>query len=172
MNKRLITVLLAIVALVAGALYFFIHKPVHIAEMSESAVPGQYGLPVGHSLLGWHHAENTPPECTGYIIMRDVRPTGGNKPLWEFALTSKRQLSEVTRADLRCEYYGMDDPRGTNVFGEAWHESSIFVPERQVFFARLVSDRSVVYVVRLAKQGGTPDRATMQIEYYVFKAAA
>jgi hypothetical protein len=101
-------------------------------------------------------------------MMRDVQPAGGNKPLWEFALTSKSHLSEVTRDDLRCEFYSMDDPRGTNVFGVAWYGSSILVPEGQVFFARLISDRSVVYVVRLAKQGGAPDSATMQIEYCIF----
>jgi hypothetical protein len=168
MNKRLISVLIVMAAVFAVALYFLIRKPVHIVEMSESAVPAQYGLPVGPSLLGWSHAWNTPPNRTGYIMMRDVRPTGGNRPLWEFALTSKRHLTEVTREDLRCEFYGMDDPRGTNVFGTAWYGSSILVPEGQVFFARLVSDRSVVYVVRLAKQDGTPDSATMQIEYRAF----
>ena len=168
MIKRLIAVLIAIAAVLAVALYFLVRQPVHIVEMSESAVPAQYGLPVGSSLLGWSHAWNSPPKRTGYIMMRDVRPTGGNKPLWEFALTSKSHFSEVTREDLRCEFYGMDDPRGTNVFGAAWGGSSILVPEGQVFFARLVSDRSVVYAVRLAKQDGTPDSATMQIEYRVF----
>jgi hypothetical protein len=32
-----------------------------------------------------------------------------NSPPWEFALSSRRHLREVTREDLRCEFYGIDE---------------------------------------------------------------
>ena len=94
-------------------------------------------------------------------------PNGHNEPLWEFALSPKRNLRDVTRADLRCEYYGLNDPRGQDKFGSDWYGTSIGVPEGQVLFARLITNRSVVYVIRLAKESGTQDKATMQIEYLI-----
>jgi hypothetical protein len=168
MNKRFIFILLATIIVVV-AVWLFFRNPVHTAEMSETAVPNQYGLKVGPALLGWSSHANSPSERNGYIYMRDEEPSGGNKQLWEFALTTKLRLSEVTRDDLRCEFYGMNDPHGTNVFGAAWTGAAILVPEGQVFFARLVADRSAIYVIRLAKQGGPKSgQGTMRIEYRVF----
>jgi hypothetical protein len=60
-----------------------------------------------------------------------------------------------------------NDPRGTNVFGTNWGGSTIIVPEGQIFFARLVTNHSTVYIIRLAKQGGTQDLGTMKAEYMV-----
>ena len=128
-----------------------------------------YGLQVGTNVLGWSYRNNVPNNRDGYIYMCDVRPKADNGPLWEFALSNKQHLRDVTREDLRCEFYGMNDPRGTNVFGSAWRGRTIIVPEGQIFFARLETNRSVVYVVRLAKQHGVPkeDWATMKTEYVV-----
>ncbi len=169
MRRRLIFILLAIVVVLIAVWFLFFRNPVHIAEMSETR--NQDGLRVGSALLGWSSHANSPSERNGYIYMRDEDPHGGNKPLWEFALTTKHRLSEVTRDDLRCEFYGMDDPRGTNIFGAAWTDgAAILVPEGQVFFARLVKDRSTIYVIYLAKQGGPGSgRGTMQIKYRVFR---
>jgi hypothetical protein len=174
MNKRYIFILLAAIIAVVVA-WLLLRKPVHIAEMSETAVPSQYGLKVGPALLGWSSHANSPSERNGYIYMRDVSPSGGNKPLWEFSLSTKHRLSDVTRDDLRGEFYGMDDSRGASVFGEAWTPdgSAILVPEGQIFFARLAADHSVVYVIRLAKQGGMGSgKGTIQIEYYVYQIPA
>ena len=135
---------------------------------SDHGVNTDYGLHVGPSLLGWSSHANSSTNSNGYIYMRDERPTGGNQPLWEFALSTKQRLSEVTREDLRCEFYGMDDPKGRNAFGTAWEGAAILVPEGQIFLARLVANRSLIYVVRLAKQGGIRSgRASMQIEYLI-----
>ena len=170
MKKRFIFIPLAIVILLVAVWFFFFRIPIHIAEMSEVVVPHQYGLQVGPSMLGWSSHANDSAKRDGYIYMRDEQPDGGNKPLWEFALTTKRQLSDVTQDDLHCQFYGMDDPRGPNVFGDAWADgSAILVPEGQVFFARLAANHSVVYVIRLAKQGGMESgKGTMQIEYRVY----
>ena len=171
MKKRYIFIPLAIVLILVVLWFLFFRIHVYTATMSETAKPNQYGLEVGPSLLGWSSHANDSRERNGYIYMRDERPEGGNKPLWEFALTTKHRLSEVTPQDLRCPFYGMDDPRGPSVFGDAWTPdgSAILVPEGQIVFARLVADRSVIYVIRLAKQGGSGSgRATMQIEYRVF----
>jgi hypothetical protein len=129
MNKRYIYILLAAI-IVAVVAWLLLRKPVHIAEMSETAVPNQYGLKVGPALLGWSSHANSPSERNGYIYMRDVSPSGGNKPLWEFSLTPKHSLSDVTRADFRGEFYGMSDSRGASVFGDAWtpDDSAILVP--------------------------------------------
>jgi hypothetical protein len=170
MKKRFILVPLAIVILVVAVWFFIFRKPIHVAEMKEMAVPPQYGLVVGPSVLGWSLHSNEPRKHSGYIYMRDERPEGGNKPLWEFALTTKRQLSEVTPKDFSCPFYGMSDPRGPSEFGDAWaNGSAILVPEGQIFFARLVSDRSVIYVIRLAKQGSSVSGGTMRIEYREYK---
>jgi hypothetical protein len=170
MKKRFIFIPLAIVILLVVVWFFFFRIPVHVAEMSETVIPHQFGLQVGSSVLGWSSHANNSTQRNGYIYMRDERPDGGNKPLWEFAMTTKRRLSDVTQDDLRCPFYGMDDPRGPNVFGDAWEDgTTILVPEGQVFFARLVADRSVIYVIRLTKQGGSgSSRGTMRIEYRAF----
>jgi hypothetical protein len=71
----------------------------------------------------------------------------------------------VTHDDLKCEFYGMNDQRGSGVFGTAWGGAAILVPEGQVFFARLTSNPSTVYVIKLAKQTGHAGQCTMQFEY-------
>src|SRR6185369_15487916 len=119
MNKRYIYILLAAIIVVVVA-WLFLRKPVHIAQMSETAVQSQYGLKVGPALLGWSSHANSPSERNGYIYMRNVTPSGGNKPLWECSLSPKHRLPDVTRDDLRGEFYGMNDPRGASVFGNAW----------------------------------------------------
>lgn len=167
MKKRFICITLAIIILPVAVWFLLIDKSTHTAEMSERSFPNQYGLMVGHALLGWSSHKNSPSERNGYIYMRDVDPKGGNKPLWEFALTMKRRLADVVEADLRTEFYGMDDPRGGSAFGDAWADgAAILMPEGQVFFARLASDRSVIYAIRLAKQGGSKSgEATIRIQY-------
>lgn len=167
MKKPIIFVAATALILIVAAWFFFFRAPVRIAEMSESATPPQDGLAVGPSILGWSSHAYSSTEHSGYIYMRDPRPEGGNKALWEFALTTKRRLSQVTRDDLRCQFYGMNDSRGPDVFGQAWTTdgAAILVPEGQIFFARLLADRSTVYVIRLARQGGPGGHGTMQIEY-------
>jgi len=170
MKKRYALIPLVVVLIVVVLWFLLFRVPIRIATMSETVMPHQWGLDVGPSVLGWSSHANDSRERNGYIYMRDERPEGGNKPLWEFALTTKSRLSAVTAQDLRCPFYGMDDSRGPSVFGDAWADgAAILVLEGQIFFARLVSDRSVVYVIRLAKQGGNgSSRGTMRIEYRVF----
>ena len=72
----------------------------------------------------------------------------------------------MTRVDLRCEFYGMGDPRGSHVFGTNWGGHTILVPEEQVFFARPTTNRSVVCVIQLLKQAGGPDWGAMRIKYF------
>lgn len=162
--KKIIVVFLAMMIVLIAAWFLFLRNPIHVAKMSEAA-PHQYGLQVGAAILGWssHSGQD------GYIYMRDVQPSGKNQPLWEFALTPKRQFSEVNRDDLKCEFYGMNDSRGSEVFGTAWDGATILVLEGQVFFARLISNRSTIYVIKLAKQKGEAGRSTMQIEYRIYK---
>ena len=83
-----------------------------------------------------------------------------NDPLWEFALSNRKRLRDVRREDLHCEFYGMNDPRGTNVFGApysglftrtAWGGHAIRVADDQVFFARLVTNRAILYAVQLGR---------------------
>jgi hypothetical protein len=193
LNRRKVSLVVFVVAIFFTAIWFLHRTSVHshfgriyVAHMSESytywqmarvtvskwlyRLPGKpyydLGLPVGPSVLGWSSHENSPSKRDGYIYMRNPLPSGGNAPLWEFALATKLRLSEVTRDELKCEYYGMDDPRGTNIFGAAWTGAALLVPEGQVFFGRLVTNRSVIYVIRLAKQRGR-GRGSMRIEYVV-----
>jgi len=168
MNKRSIGILIPAVVVAVVVVWFLLRPRTRSAEMSEM-VSQQYGLKVGPALLGWSSRAYTPAQRDGYIYMRDVEPSGGNKPRWEFALSTKGQLSKVTREDLRCDFYGMDDPRGSSVFGDAWGGATILVPQGQIFFARLVGEPSIIYVICLAEQGGSPSgQGTMRIEYRVF----
>jgi hypothetical protein len=121
-------------------------------HLSQRRVPAQYGLQVGPALLGW--------SLGGHIYMDAPEPSAHNVPRWEFALSTQPRLADVTPTDLQCEFYGVDDPRGTNVFGTpyqgpttrtAWEGRAIRVPDGQVFFARLVTNRATIYVVQLGR---------------------
>ena len=129
--------------------------------------PSKSGLQVGPALLGWSLHNNSPGSRDGWIYLDEIVPrsTGGNPSLWEVALSPKPRLADVSSADLKTEFYGLNDPRGTSVFGTNWNGRSLIVPEGQILFARLAINRSVVYVIRLAKQGGSPDWGSMKIEY-------
>jgi hypothetical protein len=132
--------------------------------------PSKFGLPVGPALLGWSIHRNSPPLRDGWIYFRDVAPwkPGGNPALWEIALSGKRRLADVSGGDLlNCDFYGQGDPRGSNTFGTNWDGRAIIVPEGQILFARLVTNRPVIYVIHLAKQGGPPSEGSMEIEYVV-----
>ena len=115
--------------------------------------PAYRGLRIGPSSLEW--------SLGGYIYMNNPLPP--SEPQWEFALSRCPDLHNVTRRDLDCEFYGLNDPRGTNAFGPtvpgidfydrrtAWQGHAIRVPDGQVFFARLVTNRSTVYVIQLGR---------------------
>jgi hypothetical protein len=92
-------------------------------------------------------------------------PLLNDTPLWEFALSAHTRLEDVRSSDLPPNYYGMNDPRGASAVGTNWSGHAIRVPEGQVFFARLVTNRSVVYVIRLAEQGAGRTRGRMRVEY-------
>jgi hypothetical protein len=99
----------------------------------------------------------------GFIYTND--PLLNDTPLWEFALSPSADLMEVHRSDLPSDYFGMNDPRGSNVFGADWSGHAIRVPEGQVFFARLATNRAVVYLIRLAEQ----QKGRMRVEYVAVK---
>ena len=163
MKKRYTLILLLIVALAIALWFFFFYQPVYTAKMSELARPRQDGLRVGPAMLGWSTASKT----NGYIYMRDM--FGSTNALWDFALTTNKSLSNVKREDLQCTYYGLDDPRGSNEFGAAWFKDAIRVPEGQIFFARLVTNQSVVYAIKLAHQEIVSNEGKVQIRYRVFR---
>jgi len=101
----------------------------------------------------------------GFIYAND--PLLSKTPLWEFALSTRTRLAEVRRSDLPSDYVGMYDPRGTNVFGSDWNGYALRVPEGQLFFARVATNRALVYVIRLAEQG--QKRESMRVEYVAVK---
>ena len=161
--KTVIVAILAVALLLVTAWVLFFCNTTYTAKMSESK-PNQFGFQVGSKTLGWNSHGNR----DGYIYMRDAEPSGNNQPLWEFALTPKRHFYEISRNDLEGEFYGMNDMRGAQVFGAAWEGAAILVPKGQMFFARLISNPSTVYVVKLAKQTGHAGRCTIQVEYRVY----
>lgn len=129
--------------------------------MRQHRAPSQHGLPIGPALLEW--------SLGGHIYMTDPQPPF--EPCWELALSRCAHLAQVKREDLKCDFYGVNDPRGFSVFGPryqgpntrtAWEEHAIRVPDGQVFFARLVTNRSTVYVIQLGtwryftNQNGVP----------------
>jgi hypothetical protein len=121
-------------------------------------------LRVGTAPLQWSTGGG---DRNGFIYTND--PLLNNTPLWEFALSTRVRLTDVHRGDLPSDYFGMNDTRGSNVFGADWNGHAIRVPEGQVFFARLATNKAVVHVVRLAKQGVGQQRGRMRVEYVTVK---
>ena len=79
-------------------------------RLPERASPDRY-FTIGGAPLEWSIHRNFPPDRDAYIYMN--HPLLNNTPLWEFALSTRASLRSVTRDDLRCEFYGMGDPRGS-----------------------------------------------------------
>jgi len=111
-----------------------------------------------HLQIGSAHLQRSAALHGGYIYFES--PEYPWTPQWEFALSPRKRLGEVGQTDLRCEFYVMNDPKGLNIFGPsysgpttrtAWEERAIRVPDGQVFFARLATNRSTVYVVQLGR---------------------
>jgi hypothetical protein len=107
-------------------------------------------LQIGPAQLEW--------SLGGHIYFE--APGSAGTAQWEFALSSRKRLGEVSPRDLRCEFHRMNDPRGLNIFGSsyagptirtAWEERAIRVPDGQVLFARLATNRSAVYVLQLGR---------------------
>jgi len=73
---------------------------------------------------------------------------------WEFAPCSRRQLSDVLPKDGRCEFYGKEHPKGTNVFGADWGENAILVYQGQLLLARQAKAPGIVYALKLKSQEG------------------
>jgi hypothetical protein len=67
-----------------------------VFHLRQRPKPPQRGMQIGPSRLGW--------SLGGHIYMSNP---DSNEPLWEFTLSNRKQLREVTREDLRCEFYGM-----------------------------------------------------------------
>jgi RNA polymerase sigma factor (sigma-70 family) len=107
------------------------------------------GLQVGPSLLGWSLGD--------WIYMSNPLPP--SEARWEFALSNRKSLKDVTPDDLLCEFYGKDDPRGATVFGPNWATNAIRVHEGQIFYARLVTNSSTIYIVQLVKRQITTNYA-------------
>jgi hypothetical protein len=127
-------------------------------HVSKRPQPPRY-LSIGSVSLEW--------SLGGHIYME---APDTSTPFWEFALSDRKRLADVTRADLNCEFYGRDDPRGTNVFGKAWAGRTIRVPDGQIFFARPVTNRSTIYIIRLGKHRVFIDSVSghtgrMRVEY-------
>lgn len=164
MKKRHIIIPVLIVAAAVAIWFLAFYQPVYTAKMSELTRPRQDGFQIGPARLGWSmHTKND-----GYIYLRDMFG-GGNKPLWGIAITKKTRLSEVNRKDLQCIYYGLDDSRGTNVFGSAWDGYAVLLPKGRIFFARLVTNPSVVYAIQLADQKIVDNEGQATIRYRVFR---
>ena len=114
------------------------------------------GLQIGPAFLDWSAGD--------FINM--VSKTRPGEPLWEFALSPKKRLADVTREDLRCEYYGLNDPRGSEIFGDKWNGAAINVAVGQIFFARLKNDHSIVYVIQLTKRELRNGKGAVMARYF------
>jgi hypothetical protein len=121
-KKSYIILLLFIIVISLLSYRRFISNPqlntIQITEMSEtdSDVGSNYGLKIGLAILGWSIRGNSSEIRDGYIYMADARPYAGSFPLWEFALSQKKHLSDVTRNDLRCDFYGKKRSKGNKCF--------------------------------------------------------
>lgn len=124
------------------------------------------GLKIGPAILGW----SAKTDNDGYFYMADM--VTWKRPLWEFAPTKRQRLLDVAASDLSCTFYGMDDPRGESVFGQPWmgeHWSgrTVVVSKGQTLLARLNTNRSTIYAIRIADQIHRTARDTICIEYFV-----
>ena len=99
----------------------------------------------------------------GFIYLN--HPLLDNTPYWEFALSSRGRLHEVTRSDVPSEFYGMNDPRGLLVFGQDWNGHTLRVPDGEVLFARVVTNRSIIYAVHVCQRPPGDKRGRMRVKY-------
>jgi hypothetical protein len=148
---------------------------IYKASISEHPGPLAQAITIGKKMVGLHVLNkpdlfmmgSSPLQWStgggvekGFIYLN--HPLLNDTPLWEFALCEHRQLADVCRDDLKAEFYGMNDSRGSNVFGADWHGHAIRVPVGQVFLARVVGDASLVYVIRVAKHEQSNGRTTIE----------
>jgi len=118
----------------------------------------------GSTVLVWSLASDvSSPKC-GHLYF------GDRANEWEFAPCRQTRVIDVTWQDLDCQFYGKQDPRGTQAFGDSWQPFTIVVAEGQILLARTVANPSDIYVLRMAKQGGDP--GSIFIEYAKASAQA
>jgi hypothetical protein len=175
----------ALVAVAAELLWFSHHQLLHpefgrvsrtwmvehpgVFEQARFSLRRRLGLPtadwiwllrIGNAPLQWSTGGG---RNKGYIYMN--HPLLDDTPFLEFALIDRDRLREVCRSDLPSDFYGMNDPRGGSAFGADWKGHAMRVPDGQVFLARVVTNRSVVYAIQLGEQGLRNSRGWMQVDY-------
>jgi RNA polymerase sigma factor (sigma-70 family) len=123
------------------------------------------GFRVGPSILGWSLGTVVSLDGNWFDYIYMINPLPPSEPRWEFALSRKTELSSITKTDLDCDYYGCNDPRGPQVFGDNWKSNAIRVATNQIFFARLITNRSTTYVVELAKREVSTNRGAALARY-------
>ena len=130
-----------------------------IARQFLGLTPDARFLTIGSVPMEWSSTGNQ----RGYIYMN--HPLLNSVPLWELAPSPCQRLADVRAADMLIEFYGMNDPRGSNVFGSNWAGHALCLPEGQILFARLVTNQSAVYAIHLARQGTGKSRGRLWVDY-------
>lgn len=102
-------------------------------------------LTIGPAKLEW--------SLGGYLYFYDSHQPS-LPPVWEFAPCARKELSEVTSEDLRCDYYGAGNLNGTNVFGKRWGKRAITVKAGEIVLARLVKSPGMIYPIKVQEQTG------------------
>jgi len=168
-SRRKILLVVAALVVLAIVLFFDLQNnsrrtplgPIHKARMAESHPPSGWerveipirqflrvskprAIDLGSANLEWSLANNGTSPKTGWLYL------GG----WEFAPCKCIRLTEVTREDLNCEFYGKHHPGAKNTFGQSWRTNALLVSEGQILLVRSTTNTPVVYVVRIAKQEG------------------
>ncbi len=103
---------------------------------------------MGPTQLEW--SLNSTAGRTGWLYFYQPETTNA---VWEFAPCSHSRLADITPAELKCQFYGVEHPVGREVFGTNWDARAIRVREGQIVLARNTESPGVVYVLKIEQEG-------------------
>jgi hypothetical protein len=124
-------------------------------------------LQIGPNKMEWS-MRNWIIEKSGYLYCwkHDLGFPITNSAFWEFAPCRSSRLRDVTRADLKCDFYTTGSSRGSFAFGNRWRinnvgDAHLLVKPGTVLLARLSQKPSVVYVLSIVRQ----EHYRLRVEY-------
>ena len=108
--------------------------------------------------LGWSH--NVPGK-TGFFYFKYGGRDRTNSPVWEFAASTHREISEYDGKPLVTKLYGQSTPGNHEAIGRVGY-NAVKVAVGQVLLARTVDDPTTVYALKI---DGQEQREAMSIKY-------
>lgn len=71
---------------------------------------------------------------------------------WEFALSQKSDLTQVSVEDLNAEFARANDPNGPRIFGTNWNGITLRVRPGQIVLAWLASEPLMFHAIQIIRE--------------------